>query len=598
MEQDETSSDGDLSDLPVEDILQIPQFLDYCRELDQSILPIIEKKEFLDQLVSFSVRAPTQTDDLYRYMIPYVASQIFLTPSEKMLNIISDIELVMPVLSFMKDNSHIDPVFATNFRCILQCFIKSDVTENVKSFCENDGIQLLVKHISSFPICELTIDILNAMFSLNTNETLAEWIKDCGIIPLLLVQLEQDENITTPGNVAFIINSITGLFSQTHPSLLLDETESNTPLYSEDSLKKIVDFALDNQYERSSIGWTRSIQCVSILIDLVWNTRRETAETVMTGFFLASGKKYSTSDVNNCPLFLEVSILPYVPQFTAKLLVPPTNLSSTARCTLYELKVVVFLSSLIRSGFPVDGAFLTPQSSFDETESTPLTNLVDYFFKQTTSSIFLSELYTLFETILLSSNPTYRKNVPDSSPCPPSLIRPSLKSSLLLDSRLPMKIVDFYRNNKSQPHFITLNPYCIHFVQLIEDISSTLHDTFNANAVTNHFDTLRPTNTLPVLLSQMLSELDGWEEYIHGVVEIEVAKETMLQSERRSPPVVQEYRDVEETALLRHRMKNFTENKQFLIDPFAMSTNSENEHQIFEEIATNHSNFMKSFSLS
>lgn len=68
------------------------------------------------------------------------------------------------------------------------------------------------------------------------------------------------------------------------------------------------------------------------------------------------------------------------------------------------MKVVVLISTILRSGYgsALDDAFLSPPDATSSTPSSLFTPLVRLFFDFPSNTLLLSELYTLFETVLLS----------------------------------------------------------------------------------------------------------------------------------------------------------------------------------------------------
>lgn len=77
------------------------------------------------------------------------------------------------------------------------------------------------------------------------------------------------------------------------------------------------------------------------------------------------------------------------------------------------MKVVVLISTILRSGYgpSLDEAFLTPPDATSSTPSSLFAPLVKLFFDFPSNTLLLSELYTLFETVLLNRSLPLQQNL-------------------------------------------------------------------------------------------------------------------------------------------------------------------------------------------
>ncbi|KAH7827412.1 putative serine/threonine-protein phosphatase 6 regulatory subunit 3 [Monocercomonoides exilis] len=446
----------------LEEILNSEDILCSVRAQTTKLIDYLTLPEVSLQLLHYMVdEAKNAKDDNERYKYPYLASEILAEDQASLRKALMSQQCLDLIFSFLEREEPIQPLYAHHVCRVFHNLLCQFGTTLIEMMDERNSVEKFVRHLECFPFCELLYDIIVIVETERDKVGLIEWMKKFNLVYLLLKAMKESRHPLIPSNTGQILNNIIGRFAPTNREELFND------IFADREAELLVSMATSP----GSVSIEAFTSAVSLLIDIVWNTRVALNEEKMVPV---------QADVAP-PAFVQKYVLGNFEKFVDTLRYDWTtdekkgavkeslkkeeeakerkegeekeekeekekekkeeeccaksssDSSSSGEDELsrlvkkssylrgrsvgnYRIKVIILLSTLVRSGYgrAVDDAFIT---------SSAMTEIVDLFFEHPNNTILHSEVYTLLEQCILVRGAELRHHVAVESPLTAQVVK-------------------------------------------------------------------------------------------------------------------------------------------------------------------------------
>ncbi|KAK2954610.1 hypothetical protein BLNAU_10461 [Blattamonas nauphoetae] len=362
-------------------------------------------------------------------------------------------------------------------------FVLSSFCRLVNIIQNRNLVFLALDHAHSYPICEFLYAVILLIDGSQGRTALLTWIQENSFIYKLLTIIHTTTDPVIPSNLEQLLYNVTSRFMDPNYGATIDD------LFTQRDMTLILEIGTNPWNNRAFIS------IIQFLIEIIWNSRptyedSDSADTIDD--YYEPSRLVQWVLLDHLQLYVDV-LKENPPAFDSKGFIPrPFCFQLGDNVGLYRLKVVILFSTLLRSMISdrVDTAVL--QTDF-------LPTLVELFFQYPHNSVLHSELFTLFEHVLVVRGG-------------------ELRSSLILESKLVENIVlevdrEYQRRVGQTP--ATPVPSPLQIVETSEEKEEgLLKDDFPPDTTTEmdqdkKHDTISPhpeTNDPPPNLSTDLTE--------------------------------------------------------------------------------------------
>eukprot|EP00770_Monocercomonoides_exilis_P006557 MONOS_6522.1-p1 / transcript=MONOS_6522.1 / gene=MONOS_6522 / organism=Monocercomonoides_exilis_PA203 / gene_product=H0714H04.7 / transcript_product=H0714H04.7 / location=Mono_scaffold00206:77639-80877(-) / protein_length=873 / sequence_SO=supercontig / SO=protein_coding / is_pseudo=false len=385
----------------LEEILNSEDILCSVRAQTTKLIDYLTLPEVSLQLLHYMVdEAKNAKDDNERYKYPYLASEILAEDQASLRKALMSQQCLDLIFSFLEREEPIQPLYAHHVCRVFHNLLCQFGTTLIEMMDERNSVEKFVRHLECFPFCELLYDIIVIVETERDKVGLIEWMKKFNLVYLLLKAMKESRHPLIPSNTGQILNNIIGRFAPTNREELFND------IFADREAELLVSMATSP----GSVSIEAFTSAVSLLIDIVWNTRVALNEEKMVPVQAdvappAFVQKYVLGNFENSSGEDELSRL-----------VKKSSYLRGRSVGNYRIKVIILLSTLVRSGYgrAVDDAFIT---------SSAMTEIVDLFFEHPNNTILHSEVYTLLEQCILVRGAELRHHVAVESPLTAQVVK-------------------------------------------------------------------------------------------------------------------------------------------------------------------------------
>ncbi|KAK2952062.1 putative Serine/threonine-protein phosphatase 6 regulatory subunit 3-B [Blattamonas nauphoetae] len=441
-----------LADNPtLERVFDCDELLDDFKTENSQLLALLKKPETVKEMLMFIVTDPPEdSSDERRYKYPYLVAEILSSEMDIFFDILLSPEVKDIIFSFLERDEPIQPLYSHHICRIIHSLIMQRTNDIVTTLKERQTIPKLIKHLNCFPFCEFLYDIVVSIEQTTSFDELVVWLRENDFMKLLLTEMKTSKQPLVPSNIAQILNNLIGRFT------MPDAENLFTKIFLPAESELLVQIALDNTNQ------TAQAAALSILVDIVWNTRHQPQNEYLMPL-----------DENiDPPPFVCDCVLSNMDKFAESLKAPNPGkgISNT------QLKIIILYSTLIRSGYgyKIDEALLNHQL---------FKILVDLFFEHPHSSILHSEIYTIFEQGILMRGDDVRNAI-----CVDSGLVEKVKQTLIHEKTRRDRL-KAGANSKSAParggerpkdrhqdDSLPLLSHSLHLARIAQDAATTVAD--------------------------------------------------------------------------------------------------------------------------
>lgn len=245
----------------------LEEFLDYddlssnYKSQNKALIEYFSKPDVIKKLLSYLVNLEKNTD-VRQYKYSFLAADLLSEDIAVVRDVLLQPDNINILFDAILQSPSIEAPYAHHICRLFHSLLTQCGKEVLIQIEEKNIVPKMFDHLQSFPFCELLFDIIMIIEQQNEKTGVIEFFHKYDVIYNLLHEMQTSPHFLVPPNAGQILTNIVRNFAPTHRFILFTE------IFRPKETEILCSISLNPSL--SILNFTHGI---SLLIDIVWNTR-------------------------------------------------------------------------------------------------------------------------------------------------------------------------------------------------------------------------------------------------------------------------------------------------------------------------------------
>jgi serine/threonine-protein phosphatase 6 regulatory subunit 3 len=208
-------------DVTLSEILDQENVIQECKTQTKKLIDFLTKPEILSELISLiTTEPPPDVDEISRFKLPHVASEILMCEVPQISSAISQDEVLLEKLfTFMESESPLNPLLASFFTKAVGNILTRKSEQNwydhqficvqiVDFLKKKEFVKSSLQHRGTSAITELVLRLITCMENGDIRTGILEWLNERELVQSIIKLIEKNEDRDTHDNAARLVIEI------------------------------------------------------------------------------------------------------------------------------------------------------------------------------------------------------------------------------------------------------------------------------------------------------------------------------------------------------------------------------------------------------